>query len=313
MPDGPSASRLREPCLMFRATRHAGLCADGLRHNWPRRTSSLPAGRTSSRTSSFATRPHWRRRRCPRFRRRRPSPATRRRTPREPWKMSLNEAVRITLENAKAIRVFTGLGAANSGSSIYDPSIANTVIDQQQARFDTTFAAGANAHPHRNARPGIEPQCRTDRLRDRIDAASTTIARPPGLTRSTRCGGRSSLNLVNDFTAFNRGGLEPESGADARTGVELHAAVASGRRVPIQHVAHRHCPARHRAIVFPIQGRDARTRPRHDRGVLEPRAGPTASCGRRRFRWKKRTRRLSARMLAAPPGLPTFATSLKPR
>src|SRR4051794_24993000 len=31
---------------------------------------------------------------------------------REQWELSLNDAVRITLENAKAIRVFTGVGAA---------------------------------------------------------------------------------------------------------------------------------------------------------------------------------------------------------
>src|SRR4051812_36916971 len=55
--------------------------------------------------------------------------------------MSLNEAVRITLENAKAIRVFTGIGATNSGRTIYDAAIANTAIDQQQARFDPAATA----------------------------------------------------------------------------------------------------------------------------------------------------------------------------
>src|SRR5262245_55882039 len=58
----------------------------------------------------------------------------------EEWRLSLDEAIRISLVNAKVIRVLAGLSAVSSGSTIYDPAIANTAIDQEQARFDPTLA-----------------------------------------------------------------------------------------------------------------------------------------------------------------------------
>src|SRR5262245_41127083 len=55
------------------------------------------------------------------------------------WNLSLDEAIRIALVNAKVIRVLAGITATASGSTIYDPAIANTQIDQEQARFDPVF------------------------------------------------------------------------------------------------------------------------------------------------------------------------------
>ena len=56
------------------------------------------------------------------------------------WRLSLDEAIRIALENARVIRVLGGLTASASGQTIYDAAIANTVIDQAQARFDPNFS-----------------------------------------------------------------------------------------------------------------------------------------------------------------------------
>jgi outer membrane protein TolC len=50
--------------------------------------------------------------------------------------LSLDDAIRITLENDTVVRVLTGLSAASTGRTIYDPAITNTTIDEQQARFD---------------------------------------------------------------------------------------------------------------------------------------------------------------------------------
>jgi outer membrane protein TolC len=61
--------------------------------------------------------------------------------PRTPeWQMSLNEAIRIALENAKVVRVLTGTTAVSSGQTIYDAAITNTTIDQAQATFDPVAA-----------------------------------------------------------------------------------------------------------------------------------------------------------------------------
>jgi outer membrane protein TolC len=52
------------------------------------------------------------------------------------WRLSLDEAIRIALENARVIRVLAGTAATASGQTIYDAAITNTTIDQAQARFD---------------------------------------------------------------------------------------------------------------------------------------------------------------------------------
>jgi len=54
----------------------------------------------------------------------------------EELRVSLDEAIRIALENAEVIRVLGGVTATSSGRTIYDPAIANTAIDQARGRFD---------------------------------------------------------------------------------------------------------------------------------------------------------------------------------
>lgn len=53
--------------------------------------------------------------------------------------LSLDEAIGIALSNSEVIRVLGGVGAGSSGSTIYDPAIQNTDIDQARARFDPTL------------------------------------------------------------------------------------------------------------------------------------------------------------------------------
>jgi outer membrane protein TolC len=52
------------------------------------------------------------------------------------WYLTLDDAIRIALENTQAVRILTGTTAVNSGQTIYDAAIANTTIDQALARFD---------------------------------------------------------------------------------------------------------------------------------------------------------------------------------
>ena len=58
----------------------------------------------------------------------------------EEWRLSLDDAIRIALENAKVVRMLAGTTAVTSGQTIYDPAITNTTIDQAQARFDPALA-----------------------------------------------------------------------------------------------------------------------------------------------------------------------------
>ncbi|HLJ92703.1 MAG TPA: TolC family protein, partial [Gemmataceae bacterium] len=57
-----------------------------------------------------------------------------------PWPLSLDEAIRISLENARVIRILAGTTAVTSGQTIYDAAITNTQIDQAQGRFDPVLA-----------------------------------------------------------------------------------------------------------------------------------------------------------------------------
>jgi outer membrane protein TolC len=52
------------------------------------------------------------------------------------WQLSLNDAIRIALENACVIRILAGTTATASGQTIYDAAITNTTIDQAAATFD---------------------------------------------------------------------------------------------------------------------------------------------------------------------------------
>jgi outer membrane protein TolC len=52
------------------------------------------------------------------------------------WQLSLDDAIRIALENARVIRILAGTTAVASGQTIYDSAITNTTIDQAQATFD---------------------------------------------------------------------------------------------------------------------------------------------------------------------------------
>ena len=57
--------------------------------------------------------------------------------------MTLDEAVRLSLEHSEVIRVLTGVTAVSSGRTIYDTAIATTSIDQAKAIFDPVFSANS--------------------------------------------------------------------------------------------------------------------------------------------------------------------------
>src|SRR5438132_3141701 len=100
------------------------------------------------------------------------------------WQLSLDEAIRTALENARVVRILAGTTAVSSGQTIYDAAITNTTIDQEQARFDlvvkqnnlwsrtnTPFAALDPADPTR-ARFTSTP---TDTYRSELGLTKTNV------------------------------------------------------------------------------------------------------------------------------------------
>ena len=61
-----------------------------------------------------------------------------------PQQISLDDAIRIALGNDRVVRVLAGETAVNSGKTIYDVAIANTVIDQRTARFNPFLSVNNN-------------------------------------------------------------------------------------------------------------------------------------------------------------------------
>jgi outer membrane protein TolC len=59
----------------------------------------------------------------------------------EEWKLSLDNAVRTSLQNLEVVRLLAGSTAVSSGQTIYDPAIASANIDSARARFDPTLQA----------------------------------------------------------------------------------------------------------------------------------------------------------------------------
>ncbi len=69
-----------------------------------------------------------------------PNPSTHPAVPQEgDGKMSLDEAIRLALQNTKVVRLLAGTAAVSSGGTIYDPAISNTAIDDAKSVFDPTL------------------------------------------------------------------------------------------------------------------------------------------------------------------------------
>jgi outer membrane protein TolC len=116
------------------------------------------------------------------------------------WPLSLNDAIRIALENARVVRVLAGTTATASGVTIYDPAISNTVIDQAQARFDPVLSQ-TNLW-NRNNTPGatFDPfDPRRSRLTSSpVDAYNSVI----GLNKTNVLGGQWQFGWTTNSTRF---------------------------------------------------------------------------------------------------------------
>jgi outer membrane protein TolC len=116
------------------------------------------------------------------------------------WQLSLDEAIRIALENAKVIRVLAGTTAVASGQTIYDAAITNTTIDQAQATFDPT-AKWNNTFSRTNDPTAIF---------DPIHLGRSFITSTPtdayvsdmGLTKTNVLGGQWSLDWMENYQRF---------------------------------------------------------------------------------------------------------------
>ncbi|MFL5330166.1 MAG: TolC family protein [Gemmataceae bacterium] len=128
--------------------------------------------------------------------------------PNEPqWQLSLDDAIRCALENAKVIRVLAGLTATTSGQTIYDPAITNTTIDQEQARFDPVFTA--NNHWARTETPTAVSDPLDPTRTFILGSSADTFRSEVGVSQTNVLGGQTSFNYVTNPTRFGGLGVAP--------------------------------------------------------------------------------------------------------
>ena len=121
------------------------------------------------------------------------------------WPMSLDEAIRIALENARVVRTLAGVTAVPSGQTIYDAAIVNTTIDREQARFDPALSQ-SNVWTRTNVPFGVP---------DPLNPFESLIASTPtddyrskfSLTKTNVLGGQWALDWTENPTRVKTDGL----------------------------------------------------------------------------------------------------------
>lgn len=132
-----------------------------------------------------------------------PTPRTVVRVPKdqEPWQLSLDDTIRLALENARVIRVLTGVSAQTSGRTIYDTAITNTTIDQEQSRFDPTLQNRSTFSVTETPQAVLNP---FDVTRSLISGSRVDEFRNEfGLAQRNPWGGQFNLNWVEAIDRFN--------------------------------------------------------------------------------------------------------------
>jgi outer membrane protein TolC len=117
--------------------------------------------------------------------------------------LSLDDAIRLTLQNTKVVRILTGVTATASGQTIYDPAISNTQIDVQQARFDPNFSVQPGYNRTETPTPFLNPLDPNGAsiLGLRTDNFNVTSS----LTKTTLLGGTASLSFIDNLSGFQPG------------------------------------------------------------------------------------------------------------
>ncbi len=117
--------------------------------------------------------------------------------------ISLDEAIRIGLANSEVVRVLTGQSATSSGLTIYDPAVSNTIIDQEQARFDPRVRVDNNFNRGERPFAALDPLDPRNALLfgSRSDAYRADV----GLAKTTPSGGEATLGVVTTPTRFRPG------------------------------------------------------------------------------------------------------------
>ena len=120
-----------------------------------------------------------------------------------PRDLSLDDAIRIALENAEVVRVLAGVTAVSSGRTIYDAAITNTFVDQERARFDPAVIVRNNWDRIETPFAFVDPG---DPLRTLIDGTRTDAYNVDfQLSKTNIFGGTAAMEVIDTTSRFRPG------------------------------------------------------------------------------------------------------------
>lgn len=143
--------------------------------------------------------------------------------------LSLDEAIHIALVNTKVVRVLAGNTPVASGQTIYDAAISNTIIDQEQARFDPVLTVDnifdRRETPFAEFAP-LPPKVRITGFR------KDTYNLNAELSKTMLHGGTASVRVTDQLSRFTPGvfPLNPENRYDVT--LSLTQPLLQGAGVP---------------------------------------------------------------------------------
>ncbi len=117
--------------------------------------------------------------------------------------VSLDEAIRLSLEYSEVIRILTGVTAVSTGQTIYDTAIATTPIDQAKARFDPVFSANSVFRHNETPFSVFDPLDPLGALIIDRGVGGTDLV--GGLTDLNRIGGQAALTTRDTWNRTGAG------------------------------------------------------------------------------------------------------------
>ncbi|MCY2991076.1 MAG: TolC family protein [Planctomycetota bacterium] len=131
------------------------------------------------------------------------------------WKLSLDDAVRIALQNADVVRMVGGTTVVSSPYTIYAPAIKNTAIDQQRATFDPKLNNSNNTFSRTNL-PSSDPSDPRGFVGNPVDGYRSTT----GVSKTFIPGGRVSLDVTVDRSRTAANVLNPSTDSNLTLGID---------------------------------------------------------------------------------------------
>jgi outer membrane protein TolC len=121
--------------------------------------------------------------------------------------ISLDEAIRVALDNSEMVRILVAGQVVSSGASVYDPAIAATAIDRARARFDPRYNVSNTFNQIQNPQAFFDLSTPALASISAFDVQDYSLR--AGVTQTNAHGGTAAVQVAHNddrfggFTALN--------------------------------------------------------------------------------------------------------------